>query len=615
MAPTSLHALVRTRFFPLIFVAALLPLAAVVVWFYMMSFQSIESVLEQQTGRRAQTTAAAATRVYAHLLDDTALLTRGREIGRFFAALQEAGPGAARDRTGAALKDFLSWWSGEISAELYLQAVYLDGRGQPVYKHRFQEEVGAGGLETISAAAALEGMRFSAADGLGAALEGTMRLSAVDNGRTQVFRLVRPLRPLRGQRQSPGYVAVDFARSSIVGVQQDDDMNLLIRGREKGEILFQSTAADTSSGVAAQLPQLMPARASGMDVEGEGGDGTRAEVFTFAASGEEYLGSRVYLEKPFWAVTVFTPMNAYMAPTKKTGNITLVITACFMVFSIFLVAKLTRRVQERSQLLERANEDLQEANQVVLQHNVLLEKELDTAHEMQMQLMPTAHPRIEGFDIAGICRPATHVGGDFFQYFPLPDGRLVLAMADVTGHGMEAAIPTVLFSGILDNQMEYASSPDELFSRLNRSLYRTLNRRTFVCFAMGELDPAQGRVRVTNGGCPYPYHYSARTGAVEEVRLDAFPLGLRPESDYTIVEVELAPGDRLVFCSNGIIEAEGGDAEIFGFERTAAVIGEAAAAGAAAALVIERLLDEVDRFCGAGEQRDDQTIVVLGVEG
>ena len=99
MAPTSLQALVRTRFFPLIFVAALLPLAAVVVWFYMMSFDAIEEVLGQQTGRRAQTTAAAAARVYAHLLDDTALLTRGREIGRFFAALEAAGPAAARRRS------------------------------------------------------------------------------------------------------------------------------------------------------------------------------------------------------------------------------------------------------------------------------------------------------------------------------------------------------------------------------------------------------------------------------------------------------------------------------------------------------------------------------------
>ncbi len=615
MAPISLHALVRTRFFPLIFVAALLPLAAVVIWFYMMSFEAIEEVLGQQTGRRAQTTAAAAARVYTHLLDDTALLTRGREIGGFFTALQEAGPGAARARAGAKLEDFLSWWSGEISPGLYLQAIYLDERGQPVYKHLFHEDAGVGGLETISNAVAFDDMGFSAVDSLDAVPEGTMGLSAVNNGRTQVFRLVRPLRPLRGQRQSPGYVAVDFARSSIVGTQQNDNMNLLIREREKGEILILSTAADTNSVAAAQLPELKLARAADIDVEDKEGDETRVEVFTFAASGEEYLASRVYLEKPFWAVTVFTPMNAYMAPTKKTGDITLLITACFMAFSIFLVAKLTRRVQERSQLLEQANADLQEANQVVHQHNVLLEKELDTAHNMQMQLMPTAHPRIEGFDIAGMCRPATHVGGDFFQYFPLSDGRLVLAMADVTGHGMEAAIPTVLFSGILDNQMEYASSSDELFSRLNRSLYRTLNRRTFVCFTMGELDPARGCLRVTNGGCPYPYHYSARTGMVEEVRLDAFPLGLRPESDYAVVEVELAPGDRLVFCSDGVIETAGGEEEIFGFERTAAVIGQAAAEGLAAVQVIERLLDEVDRFCGAGEQHDDQTIVVLGVEG
>ena len=135
---------------------------------------------------------------------------------------------------------------------------------------------------------------------------------------------------------------------------------------------------------------------------------------------------------------------------------------------------LEERVAQRTAELEKANE-------VVQAHNALLERELETAHDMQMQLMPTAHPEIPGFDIAGICRPATHVGGDFFQYFLLPGGRLALALADLTGHGMEAAIPTVLFSGMLDNQMEETTSPEALFSRLNRSLFRSWIRRGSSC--------------------------------------------------------------------------------------------------------------------------------------
>ena len=272
--------------------------------------------------------------------------------------------------------------------------------------------------------------------------------------------------------------------------------------------------------------------------------------------------------------------------------------------------QLNENLEER---VVRRTAELEEANKVVQAHNALLERELETAHDMQMQLMPTAHPEIPGFDIAGICRPATHVGGDFFQYFPLPGGRLALALADVTGHGMEAAIPTVLFSGMLDNQMEETTSPEALFSRLNRSLFRNLNRRTFVCFTMGELDPARQLLRLVNGGCPYPYHYVAATGQVAEITLDAFPLGLRQEAQYEQIAVDLSPGDRVVFCSDGIIEAGCEEEEIFGFERTRAAIGRAAGEDLPAPELIDYLLKEIDAFCGPVEQHDDQTIVVLEV--
>ena len=81
---------------------------------------------------------------------------------------------------------------------------------------------------------------------------------------------------------------------------------------------------------------------------------------------------------------------------------------------------------------------------------------------MQMRLMPERAPQVAGFDLAGECRTATHVGGDFFQYFALPDGRICFVVADVTGHGMEAAVPTMVFSGLLGNQIAYSNSPEHL---------------------------------------------------------------------------------------------------------------------------------------------------------
>jgi sigma-B regulation protein RsbU (phosphoserine phosphatase) len=242
-----------------------------------------------------------------------------------------------------------------------------------------------------------------------------------------------------------------------------------------------------------------------------------------------------------------------------------------------------------------------------------LESELQTAHDLQMGLMPSTPPGIEGVELAGRCVPANHVGGDFYQFHHRPE-VLSIAMADVTGHAMEAAIPVVMFNGVLQTQMESDPVLEELLPRLNRSLHRILGERTFVCFAMGQLELRTRVLRLSNSGCPYPFHYRASTGQVAELRVDAYPLGIRPDTTYPVIEVQLAPGDRVVFCSDGIIEAENVQGELFGFERTADVIRQGCQDDLSAGAVLERLMAEVTAFRGAVAQGDDQTVVVLQVD-
>ena len=239
-----------------------------------------------------------------------------------------------------------------------------------------------------------------------------------------------------------------------------------------------------------------------------------------------------------------------------------------------------------------------------------LEEELQTAHDMQMNLMPIRPPQIEGVDIAGRCLTANHVGGDFFQYFP-QDGKLSLTLADVTGHAMEAAIPAVMFSGILDNQMEIGGTLEELFTRLNRSMYRNLDDRTFVCFTAAELDLQAHTARLANGGCPYPYHYRAATSDIVELQVEAYPLGVQAASSYPVIEVSLSPGDRLVLCSDGIVEATNSDDELFGFDRTAAAIQEGCRQDLSSESLIEFVFTRLAEFTGDAPREDDQTIVVL----
>lgn len=167
-----------------------------------------------------------------------------------------------------------------------------------------------------------------------------------------------------------------------------------------------------------------------------------------------------------------------------------------------------------------------------------LEEELQTARQLQMSLMPSESPQIAGFDIAGRCETVNHVGGDFFQYFA-QDGKLSVCLADVTGHAMEAAVPVMMFSGILESEIKHDYELGELYASLNQTLHSKLDSRTFVCFTMGELDTTTRTMRLANGGCPYPYHYQAATGEIAELEVDTYPLGVRAEATYPVVEAAL----------------------------------------------------------------------------
>ena len=242
-----------------------------------------------------------------------------------------------------------------------------------------------------------------------------------------------------------------------------------------------------------------------------------------------------------------------------------------------------------------------------------MEAELQDARRMQMSLMPTASPNVAGVSVAGRCVSASRVGGDFFQYFEQEDG-ITVSLADVTGHAMEAAIPAVMFSGILDKQMEIPSSLAERVAGLNRSLCRALEKHTFVCLSMVDIHAKTRVAHLTNAACPYPLHYSGATGQINECRIAVYPLGIRVDSVYEAHEVQLAEGDYLILHSDGFSEATDADEEQFGFQRTAEVIRQGCSEGLSPEELIEQLIREVEAFAGDEPQADDMTCVVIRME-
>ncbi|MFC1525571.1 SpoIIE family protein phosphatase [Candidatus Latescibacterota bacterium] len=258
----------------------------------------------------------------------------------------------------------------------------------------------------------------------------------------------------------------------------------------------------------------------------------------------------------------------------------------------------------------RRRRDQRRAEQALMRD---MEEELQAAHDMQMGLMPTGSPDLEGISIAGSCTPANDVGGDFYQYFE-SEGGWSASLADVTGHSMEAAIPAVMFSGVLDKQMEFPSGLEERFASLNRSLCRSLGEHTFVCLSMVDVDPAAGTMRLSNCGCPYPLHYLAGTGEIAEIQVDSYPLGVRPDTEYRATQISYGEGDYFVLHSDGFPEATNAEMETFGFDRTMEVIRQGCSEGLAPEYLIERLIGEVKAFTGDVPQADDMTCVVIKVE-
>ena len=578
------------RYLPVFLTVILLIFAGICIHFYFQSVRSVNDVLRLQVEQLSSRIASRLTREYAVLIREANFLTRNNLLPKIYTDAVIAAD--EQDRAG---RQFLQWFHKQTNKNFNYIA-FMDANGQTLYAS-LQEAATKSNLDQVegedledSPVRVHDISRLQSTD---ARLHVESFLNAAEQPQLRVMAKIR-------FRKAAGVALAEAPMSELFDPIQDEP-HLVVFNRTAGTVVYSSAQLQTiGQTISTAFPELFAAWQEMLSA-----DSTHTVAVTIEE--EQYIASLKSVQQPDWTLIAYTKTGKYVGKTEKSGQLTLLICGLFLLSCTLVIRTLILRIRKSAVALKRANE-------LIAEQNLALSMELEKAHDMQMELMPTSNPRIEGFDIAGICRPATHVGGDFFQYFPLPDGRLVLAMADVTGHGMEAAIPTVLFSGILNNEMESETSPEAHFSRLNRSLHRTLNRRTFVCCTMGELDPVQRRIRVTNGGCPYPYHYCASTGKIEELCIDAFPLGLRAEAEYPVIQIDLSPGDFLVFCSDGIIEAQQGETEIFGFERTASIIGQASKEGVSATVLMDRLMGEVDAFTGVSEQHDDQTIVVLRVD-
>jgi len=244
-------------------------------------------------------------------------------------------------------------------------------------------------------------------------------------------------------------------------------------------------------------------------------------------------------------------------------------------------------------------------------HQVALEKErqdrdLQIAHGIQRSLFPRAIPRVSGLELAAESRSCFAVGGDYYDFIPMEDGRLAFVIADVSGKGTPASLLMASVHASLRATVGTAP-PALLMQRLNRFLCASTQESRYVTLFYGELDPGRRRLRHVNAGHVPPYLLRAG-GGVERLRSGGPVLGLLEDAGYDEGELALAPGDTLAVVTDGVTEALSPAEEEFGDER---VLEALRLAGPGAATALRALVDAAAGWTGRLGFGDDLTALIV----
>jgi serine phosphatase RsbU (regulator of sigma subunit)/predicted ester cyclase len=236
------------------------------------------------------------------------------------------------------------------------------------------------------------------------------------------------------------------------------------------------------------------------------------------------------------------------------------------------------------------------------------EQELKVARSIQQASLPKEVPELEGWRISPYYQPAREVGGDFYDFHLLSEGRLGLVVGDATGKGVPAALVMSTTCGMLQavSQTLDSSSPGEVLSRVNETLLTRIPQNMFVTCFYAILDPKSGSLTYANAGHDLPYLH--RCSGAEELRATGMPLGLMPAMGYEEKQTTLEAGEATLLYSDGLVEAHDPKGEMFGFPRLRALV---AGHGEERALE-DFLMEELYTFVGEGwQQEDDITLLTL----
>jgi serine phosphatase RsbU (regulator of sigma subunit) len=238
-----------------------------------------------------------------------------------------------------------------------------------------------------------------------------------------------------------------------------------------------------------------------------------------------------------------------------------------------------------------------------------MERELDFATQVQLGFLPSEPPKIAGYEFADCYEPAHRVGGDYFDYIRLPNGNLAVAIGDVAGKGIPAALLMARLNASARYHLLSATSASEALSSLNSELMTSGLGFRFITLLLAVIDPQKHELRVANAGHLPPLLRSAR-GMVGPIgqKSSGMPLGISATQSYQELVVPIEVNDTLLFYTDGVTEAMNAQQQIYGRERLMDVFAKGTEA---VNKLVPALMEDVERFYGARAQRDDVCMVAV----
>jgi sigma-B regulation protein RsbU (phosphoserine phosphatase) len=247
-----------------------------------------------------------------------------------------------------------------------------------------------------------------------------------------------------------------------------------------------------------------------------------------------------------------------------------------------------------------------------------LQAEFSVARKAQLRMLPDAPPYLPGIAISAVCHPSKDVGGDLYDFLALPEGKIGVVIADVSGKGVPASLYMTLTKGLLDSIAEYKTDPGEILREVNRHLYDVCRRKTFVTMFLGVVDPVRRTLSYARAGHnPTIVHRNGGSSERKTWMLKSRGMGMGFnqggifDQSLKVETIQLERGDKLFFYSDGITEAMNEKRDEYGEDRLMAMAERTN--GLSAEHSRDAVMADVAAFLGTVHPQDDQTLVVLHI--